>query len=87
MINMLCFKKKYKKSEWMEGLLWAEKTLAWYSPASEHLFVVDEDGLEGYEILGRGTSREKPHTIKRCSREFGKGVIDYIEHKDNSLNN
>lgn len=55
----MIFKKKYKKSEWMEG----------------------------YEILGRGTSKEKPHTIKRCSREFGRGVIDYIEYKDNSLNN
>lgn len=82
----MIFKKKYKRTEWMEGLLWAEKTLTCYSPASEHLFVVDEDGLESYEIMGRGTSREKPHTVKKhCSRDFGKGVIDYIGHKDNSL--
>ena len=26
----MIFKKKYKKSEWMEGLLWAEKTLTHY---------------------------------------------------------
>lgn len=80
----MIFKKKYKRTEWMEGLLWAEKTLSYYWEASEHLFVVDTDGLEGYEILGRGVKSEKPRSIKReVSREYGQGVIDYISHKDN----
>lgn len=47
-------KKQVKRSEWMEGLLWAENTLRWYDDPSEHLFVEDTDGLEGYKISGRG---------------------------------
>jgi len=82
----MIFKKKYKRTEWMEGLLWAEKILTHYWEASEHLFVEDTDGLEGYKILGRGRKVDDPHIIKsQVSREYGQGIIDYISHKDNFL--
>lgn len=75
--------KKVKRSEWMEGLLWAENILRWYDDPSEHLFVEDTDGLEGYKISGRGAKHEKPHGIKSfVSREYGQGVMDYIGHKE-----
>lgn len=80
------FKKKYVRSEWMEGFLWAENILDYYYEASEHLFVEDTSCLEGYKISGRGSKRDKPHSIKSfVSREFGQGVIDYIEYKDTKL--
>jgi len=82
----MMFKKKYVRSEWMEGFLWAENILGYYCEASEHLFVEDTYGLEGYKISGRGSKTEKPHSIKSfVSLEFGQGVIDYIEYKDSKL--
>ena len=78
--------KQVKRSEWMEGFLWAENILGYYYEASEHLFVEDTDGLEGYKIYGRWYKRDKPHPIKSfVSLEFGQGVIDYIEYKDTRL--
>lgn len=81
---MIFKKNKVKRSEWMEGLLWAENILSYHYEASEHLFVEDTSCLEGYKISGRGSKREKPHGIKGfVSRDYGQGVIDYIKYKDN----
>ncbi|QDP50349.1 MAG: hypothetical protein Tp178MES00d2C33159851_139 [Prokaryotic dsDNA virus sp.] len=83
---MMMFKNKYVRSEWMEGFLWAENILGYYYEASEHLFVEDTSCLEGYKISGRGSKRDKPHSIKSfVGLEFGQGGIDYIEYKDTKL--
>ena len=70
-------KKKVKRSEWMEGLLWAEDVLAYYYDVS-----VDTDGMEGYEISWKERERDDFRVVKRVSREYGQGVIDYIEYKE-----
>lgn len=75
------FKNKVKRSEWMEGLLWAEDALAYYYDVSKKMFVVDTDGMDGYEILWRERERGDFRVVKRVSREYGQGVIDYIEYK------
>ena len=77
---MRLFKKKYKRSEWMEGLLWAEDVLAYYYDVS-----VDTDGMEGYEISWKERERDDFRIVKRVSRGYGQGVIDYIEYKDGIL--
>lgn len=71
-----------KRSQWFEGVLWAENFLRCYYYASEHMFVQDADGMQQYEILFRRHRHEKPWIVKTDTREFGKGVLDYIEHKD-----
>lgn len=70
-------KKQVKRSEWMEGLLWAEDVLAYYYDVS-----VDTDGMEGYEISWKERERDDFRVVKRVSREYGQGVIDYIECKE-----
>ena len=75
---MKLFKKKYKKSEWFEGLLWAEHQL--WKQSYGQMFLQDTDGMGGYEVLWRNRSHEEPWCILKCSREFGKGVIDYLEN-------
>jgi hypothetical protein len=75
-------KKKVKLSEWMEGLLWAEDVLAYYYDVSKKMFVVDTDGMDGYEILWKERERDDFRVVKRVSREYGEGVIDYIEYKE-----
>lgn len=75
------FKKKYKRSEWFEGLLWAEDQLWHYSySTTENLFLEDTDGMEEYNILWRNRSHETPWIIKTVSREFGAGILDYINY-------
>lgn len=74
------FKKKYTKSEWFEGFLWAESVLRPYYDKHKHLFTEHTDGLGGYIILGRGRVQDAPHQIKTVSLEYGTGVIDYIEN-------
>lgn len=76
---MNLFKKKYKKSEWFEGLLWAENFIYPDRP-QDNMFVEDTDGMEGYKILWRNRNHEKPWVIRQCTREFGAGVLDYIEN-------
>ena len=71
------FKKKVKRSEWMEGFLWAEDALAYYYDVS-----VDTNGMEGYEISWKERERDDFRVVKRVSREYGHGVIAYIEHKE-----
>lgn len=81
----MIFKKKYKHSEWMEGLLWAEHNLYKYSNTTDNLFVEDTDGMEEYNILWRNRSHEKPWWIKTVNREFGAGILDYINYFNEKL--
>lgn len=78
------FKKKYTRSAWMEGLLWAEDQL-WHYSTTENLFVEDADGMEEYKILWRNRSHETPWQIKTVSREFGAGILDYINYFNEKL--
>lgn len=73
------FKQKYKRSEWFEGLLFAESAAQYLSNPKDHIFVADRDGFTGYEILWRNYAHEKPWLVKIADREFGQGVIDYLE--------
>jgi hypothetical protein len=74
----MIFKKKYPRSEWMEGLLWAENAIWWNS--SNKLFVEHADGMQTYDIYTRRYEHEKPWMAKaNVSLEFGQGVLDYIE--------
>ena len=76
---MIFGRNKYKRSEWFEGLLWAEHQL-WYHSTTDNLFVEDADGMEEYNILWRNRSHETPWIIKTVSREFGAGILDYINY-------
>lgn len=76
---MNLFKKKYKRSEWFDGVLEAERLLGNYK-TGENLFVVDTDGMDGYDLLWRNYQHEKPWRYSTVSREFGQGVIDYLEN-------
>ena len=62
------FKKKYKRSEWFEGLIWAEDALYKYSNTTDKLFVEDTDGMEEYNILWRDRSHETPWIVKTVRR-------------------
>lgn len=74
---------KSKRSEWFEGLLWAENALWWNS--SNKLFVEHTDGMQGYDIYTRRYEHERPWMAKvNVSIEFGKGVLDYLDFKNNS---
>lgn len=75
---MKLFKKKYERSEWFEGLLWAEHQL--WKRISAEMFLQDTDGMSGYGVLWRNRSHEEPWCILKCSREFGKGVLDYLDY-------
>lgn len=75
-------KKQVKRSEWFEGLLWAENVLEYYYDVSKKMFVVDTDGMVGYEVLWKERERDDFRIVKRVSREYGRGVIDYIEYKE-----
>lgn len=75
-------KKKVKRSEWMEGLLWAEDALVYYYDVSKKMFVVDTDGMNAYEVLWRERERDDFRVVKLVSREYGQGVIDYIKYKE-----
>ena len=73
------FKKKYKRSEWMEGLLWVENAMKWNS--SNQFFVEHTDGMQAYDIYIRRNKHDAPYIVKcDCSFEFGQGVLDYIEY-------
>ena len=76
---MNIFKRKHKRSEWFEGLLWTENFL-WPHGNQDNVFVEDLDGMEGYNILWRNRNYEKPWIVRTCSREFGAGVLDYLHH-------
>lgn len=80
----MIFKKKCIRSEWFEGLLWAENLL-YPGRAQENMFVEDVDGMEGYNILWRNRNHEEPWCIRQCSREFGRGILDYLSYKENNL--
>ncbi len=72
------FKKKYKKSEWFEGLLYGEHL---YEVTGE-IFVEHCDGLQSYNILIRNRKHESPWFVKTdVSVEFGQGVLDYLKYK------
>lgn len=69
MINMLCFKKKYKRSEWMEGLLAGERLVV-YGYKMNHeddqpLFFYKKDGSSDWLWN---------HT------EHARGVKDYMKY-------
>lgn len=75
-------KKEYKRSEWFEGLLYAEniKWLSCYS-ASE-IFVDYVDSLDRYDIVYRNNDTERPRCIRgNVTAEFCKGVEDYLEYR------
>lgn len=76
----MMFKRKYKRSQWFEGLLWAEHCMGKYG-TQENMFVEDTDGMEGYNILWRNCSHEKPWIMHSCNKEFGSGVLDYLYNK------
>lgn len=79
-------KKEYKQSEWMKGLLRAEQIYQQRAYASKEIFVEDVDGMQAYDILYRNRPDEKPWIIEgSVSLEFGKGILDYIEHKQEVL--
>lgn len=72
-------KNKHQRSEWFEGLLWAEKVLKYRYNKNENLFLEHTDGLDGYIAWGRGRVQDNYHIVKsRVSLEFGQGVIDYL---------
>ena len=74
------FRKKYVRSEWMEGLLKAEHWLRHHQyNAKEHLFLEDEDGMRGYHVLWRNNTREQPWCFASMNREQGQGVLDYLD--------
>lgn len=73
------FRRKYVRSEWMEGLLYAEDVLNYYYDKKDHLFVEHTDGMTGYTVLGRSRVIDKPHVVRtEVSLEFGQGIIDYL---------
>ena len=76
----MIFKKKYERSDWMEGLLWAENAFYKYKNRTSNIFLEDTDGMEEYDVLWRNHSHEKPWVIKTVSREFGSGILDYVEY-------
>lgn len=81
---MSIFKKKYKRSEWFEGLLWVEDQLRHYS-TTDNIFIEDTDGMDGYNILWRNRSHETPWIIRTVNREFGAGILDYINYFNEKL--
>lgn len=77
---------KYQRSEWFEGLLWAEKVLGHYYDKKEHLFVEHTDGMDGYVVMGRIRLMDKPHIVEsKVSLEFGQGIIDYLSIFDGGV--
>ena len=62
----------------------AQEQLRHYS-TTENLFVEDADGMEEYNILWRNRSHETPWQIKTVSREFGAGILDYINYFNEKL--
>lgn len=75
-------KREHEQSEWMKGLLRAERIYQPDAYSSKEIFLEDVDGMEAYDILYRNHPEEKPWIIEgNVSFEFGKGVLDYIEHR------
>lgn len=75
-------KKEYKRSEWMKGFLRAEQIYQRKAYSRKEVFVEDVDGQEAYDIFYRNQPEEEPWVIERnVSLEFGRGVLDYIEHR------
>jgi hypothetical protein len=68
------FKRKYKRSEWMEGLLQAEKM--WAAGYTIHSYVgIDQNKTEVSFIDDDG------QTVKfRATREWATGCNDYTYH-------
>ena len=72
----MIFKNKYKRSEWMEGLLWAEKYLltggsvkvndSLNDPLGNQVVSTDKDGVKVYFYC------RTPY--------FGNGVEDYLNY-------
>lgn len=76
--------KKYKRSEWYEGLLWVENAM--YYNYSNEFFLEHADGMQSYVIYTRVRSQDKPWVAKHeVSIEFGQGVLDYIEYRQKKL--
>lgn len=80
----MIFKKKYKRSEWFEGLLWVEQQLRHYN-STDNIFIEDTDGMDGYKILWRNRTYERPWIIRTVSREIGSGILDYINYFNEKL--
>ena len=78
---MSLFKKKYKRSEWMEGLLYAEgqfqsgREVRVYKSAHNM-------GLGKYWIITENKAISNSYRFPCHSDEKVKGVIDYIEYKE-----
>lgn len=72
-------KQEHERSEWLEGLIYAERTLRY---KGSEVFVEHSNGMNSYNVLYRNHTNEKPWIIKSdVSLEFGQGVIDYNKHK------
>lgn len=82
---MIFKNKKYTKSQWFEGFLWAENALYQFHNSPDNIFLEDADGMEEYNILWRNRSHETPWIIQTVSREFGTGVLDYINYFNEKL--
>lgn len=80
----MIFKKKYKRSAWFEGLLWAENMFL-YQPPNDNLFVQHADGMNEYEIYWRNRPHEEPWIVKVVNLEFGAGILDYINYYNGKL--
>lgn len=72
----MIFRKKYKKSEWMEGLLWAEKYLL--SGGTVRVNVSFNDSL-GNQIVSTDKDGIKVYFYSRTPH-FGLGVFDYLNY-------
>lgn len=67
-------KKKYKRSDWMEGLLLAEQ----YKDYSREEIIGIFSSTD-YVLMENNGKRLPVQTFKNI--QFGRGVLDYISHK------
>lgn len=75
-------KKEHTQSEWMKGLLRAEQIYKRPAYSNKEVFVEDVDGMQAYDMFYRNQPEEDPWMIEsNVSLEFGRGVLDYIEHR------
>lgn len=74
-------KKQVKRSEWMEGLLWAEEQLQ--SGREVRVYHSTHDkGLGKYWIITENKAISNSYRFPCNSDEKVKGVVDYIEYKE-----
>lgn len=66
----MIFKKKYKRSEWMEGLLWAESL----PPQELSVYIVSGGGRRMAEAYGESVQGVKDYYL------YKQRVLDQIEN-------